>query len=428
MSEPGNDVSLSEVEGIIHPDLSAGADVSRATGLLANSGLSFMGLIPLGVGFRLESGTIEKMGYTLGTLPRTIRRYKTGNDVAKNRPDRYLIDFHGMSASEAMDAFPPLYQHLRAHVKPFRDNQKRKSNRELWWIHGEARPALRAAIRDLSRFIATVETSKHRYFVFLDSDILPDQKLRIVAHEDAYVLGVLSSRGHLSWTLATGGSLEDRPVYNGTLCFDPFPFPAATDEQKAEIRDLGERLDAHRKRVQEQHDDITLTGLYNVLEQVRAGEPLTDKERDIYDRGLVGILKEIHDQLDAAAARAYGWPEGLSDEAILERLVALNHERAAEEERGIIRYLRPDFQAPDAQQAELTLDTETKPSSPALGTVPTKLDWPRTLPERMRAVQQLIASETSTPDPAGIAKRFKRARTKDVEDIMEALEVLGLVR
>ncbi len=46
----------------------------------------------------------------------------------------------------------------------------------------------------------------------------------------------------------------------------------------------------------------------------------------------------------------------------------------------------------------------------------------------MRAVQQLIASETSTPDPAGIAKRFKRARTKDVEDIMEALEVLGLVR
>lgn len=34
--------------------------------------------------------------------------------------------------------------------------------------------------------------------------------------------------------------------------------------------------------------------------------------------------------LDAAVLRAYGWPEDLSDEAILERLLALNLERAAQ--------------------------------------------------------------------------------------------------
>src|SRR6185312_47227 len=39
------------------------------------------------------------------------------------------------------------------------------------------------------------------------------------------------------------------------------------------------------------------------------------------------------------------------DEAILERLVALNAERAAEEARGLVRWLRPAFQHPTAQAA-----------------------------------------------------------------------------
>jgi hypothetical protein len=53
---------------------------------------------------------------------------------------------------------------------------------------------------------------------------------------------------------------------------------------------------------------------------------------------------KIHDDLDATVFAAYGWPATLSDEEILERLVALNHERAEEEKRGIVRWLRPEFQ------------------------------------------------------------------------------------
>ena len=44
------------------------------------------------------------------------------------------------------------------------------------------------------------------------------------------------------------------------------------------------------------------------------------------------ILKELHDKLDAAVAEAYGWPAGLSDNDILIRLVALNQQRAREEQ------------------------------------------------------------------------------------------------
>ena len=177
--------------------------------------------------------------------------------------------------------------------------------------------------------------------------------------------------------------------YIKTSCFEPFPFPALEEgDLKQRIRDLGERLDAHRKRQQELHPDLTLTGIYNVLEKLRAGEALTAKDKEIHDKGLVSVLKQIHDDLDAAVLEAYGWADlataipladilargGPDAEALeqqlLTRLVALNHERAAEEKRGLIRWLRPDFQAPGAataQQAEIGLsdDEDATPDTAA---------------------------------------------------------------
>jgi hypothetical protein len=44
-------------------------------------------------------------------------------------------------------------------------------------------------------------------------------------------------------------------------------------------------------------------------------------------------LDLAHKKLDAAVAAAYGWPADLSDEQILERLLALNLARAAEESK-----------------------------------------------------------------------------------------------
>src|SRR5436309_1972762 len=138
-----------------------------------------------------------------------------------------------------------------------------------------------------------------------------------------------------------------RPL-SETLRHRPFAAPSA---EAARIRELGERLDAHRKRQQEMHPALTITGMYNVLEKLRSGEPLTAKEKVIHEKGLVSVLKQIHDDLDAAVFDAYGWPRDLTDEAILERLVALNAERAAEEARGLVRWLRPEFQNPQGKPA-----------------------------------------------------------------------------
>jgi hypothetical protein len=82
------------------------------------------------------------------------------------------------------------------------------------------------------------------------------------------------------------------PVYAKSKCFDPFPFPDPTEAQKTRLRSLGEQLDAHRKAQQATHPKLTLTQMYNVLEKLRAGERIEGKDKEIYDQGLVGILRE----------------------------------------------------------------------------------------------------------------------------------------
>ena len=131
----------------------------------------------------------------------------------------------------------------------------------------------------------------------------------IIATDDAQCLGALSSRTHVAWALAAGSTLEDRPRYIKSRCFEPFPFPTATADQQSRIRDLAEELDAHRKRQQAQHADLTLTGMYNVLEKLKSGEALTAKERKIHADGLVSVLKTLHDQIDLAVLDAYGWSD-----------------------------------------------------------------------------------------------------------------------
>ena len=107
-----------------------------------------------------------------------------------------------------------------------------------------------------------------------------------------------------------------------------------------------------------------MTGMYNVLEKLRSGEEPTAKEKQIHEKGLVSVIKQIHDELDAAVFDAYGWPHNLTDEEMLERLVALNHERADEEKRGLIRWQRPEFQNPSggtaAVQTELELEGDSE--------------------------------------------------------------------
>ncbi len=339
-----------------------------------------------------------------------------------------VIDLFPLKEDEVRDRFPAVYQWVVDRVKPERDNNNRKSYREYWWIFGEPRRELRPALEGIPRYIATVETSKHRFFQFLDASICPDNKLVVVANTDAFILAVLSSCIHVTWALASKSRLGvgNDPVYVKTHCFDPFPFPDPTEGLKARIRELGERLDGHRKAVLNKHKQLTMTGLYNVLEKIRAAEPLTDTDKDIYDAGLIGVLREIHDELDARVAEAYGWPADLADAEILERLVALNHERAEEERDGNVRWLRPEFQAPKeaaatkkAEQIEAELPvTERAAKKPRL---------PTALPEQVAAIRAMLAAADDIVSAADLSRRFSQGRRaeKKVEEVLRTLTLLG---
>jgi hypothetical protein len=288
---------------------------------------------------------------------------------------------------------------------------------------------MRAAMKALDRYIVTVETSKFKPFVFVESDVLPDHKLFAICSDDAATLGVLSARPHQVWALAAGGRLGvgNDPTWTNTTCFLPFPFPAATEPQRALIRSLGERLDAHRKARQALHPDLTLTGMYNVLEALRAGRPLTPKEKLIHDQALCSLLLQLHNDLDAAVFDAYGWPHDLDDESILQRLVDLNAERAEEERRGLIRWLRPDYQNPQGTAAATNrdLDLPSDEEAEAAPAAPTTLPaWPKLLPERFQAVQKALHA-TRPQQLDDLARQWKGCKREDLQETLATLQVLG---
>jgi len=416
------DLVFSTMRGKIFSNLTIGADVGSAVSLKANEGISNPGVKLHGAGFIVTPEEAQELG--LGSTPgleHHIRDYRNGRDLTQISRGVKVIDLFGLTAEDVRSRFPAVYQHVYEHVKPERDQNNRKPYREDWWIFGEPRATLRPALADLKRYIATVETSKHRFFAFMDQSILPDNMLVNIALDDGYSLGVLSSRVHVAWALGAGGTLEDRPRYNKTRCFETFPFPDATPEQQERISNIAEQLDAHRKTQLAAHPKLTITGIYNILEKLKSGEPLNAHERTVHSQGLVGILKELHDQLDAEVLAAYGWEDHISDEEILARLVALNAGRAAEETTGIVRWLRPEYQVKDGTSIQVSAGMKTPtPTRPAA-----KTPWPDTLPEQARALRALVTATATPLDSTDAARLFTGARRDRVQEILDTLADLG---
>ncbi|GGE25329.1 hypothetical protein GCM10011360_12150 [Primorskyibacter flagellatus] len=416
----GRQVEVTLAYGNIQHDLRIGAELSSASDLHSNDFLAHQGVTPLGEGFRVEAReAISVNGQAVASG--ILRRYLNGRQFLHGDAPGYIIDFFGLSEEESRNKYPVLYQRVLDTVRPTRDTLKRDAYRQRWWIFAEPRKKMRPALESLERYIATCRTAKHRIFGFLESDILPDAKLIAIGLSNAENLAVLSSGIHLKWALATGAHLEDRPNYNHADCFAKFPFPDLTPAQRTTLRALGEELDAHRKERQKAHPKLTLTQMYNTLEKLRAGEVLEGKDKQVYDDGLIGLLRDIHDRIDAAVAEAYGWPADLPEDEILLRLVALNHERAEEEARGHVRWLRPEYQNPDGRAAQ----AKTGKLEIAAGAKTGKAAWPKTLPEQITAVREALET-LGEADAETIARTFHRGRAGSVEPLLETLAGLGM--
>lgn len=468
--------AFSAAYGRVHSDLSAGAALVDARGLRANQGLAFTGMYPLGQGFVVLPEEVRAAVGNDGNVGAVLKPFATAKDLTQRGRGARIVDFYPRTMLEARDAYPGLFQWVLDRVKPERDQNPVEERRRNWWLFTRPVAPLREALRDLSAYIVVPRTAKWFTFQLVSTEVVPDSSVVAIGLEDCRDLGVLSSAVHLAWARALGGTLEDRPRYQHQRTFNPFPFPdwhgvdkfgsdivsPGAEYPSDRVRRLGALLDSHRKRQQAAHPDLTLTAMYNVLEKLRNAESLNSKERVVHESGLVSVLKQIHDELDEAVLLAYGWSDlqallrianGLDrgqdgqsrhdakrsfEAAVLERLLALNLERAAAEARGDVLWLRPEFQNPSAdsrpEQIEIDAtdggnDSESEDEGGFSAKVVKPTAWPKEPVAQVRAVAEVLADSRVPMTLDDIAARFtaRGPWKKRLPQLLAMVSALGRV-
>lgn len=328
----------------IQPDLSPATDsnvnLAQAFQLTENRGIAFQG--PVKVGPFEIPGELARQWLKLPnpngkSNKDVLRPWANGKDLTGRPSDTWIIDFGiSMSLKDASQYQVP-FAHVQRHVKPLRDAGRREGRKRYWWRHGETVPAMRAAMTSLKRYIATPRVAKHRFFVWLPAEVLPDSRLYTICRDDDFTFGVLSSRIHEVWALANASrhGVGNDPTYNAGSCFESFPFPQADSASKLLVSRAAKELNALRERwlhPPEWVDQIKESGLPS------RHVPKAGHEIDVKTLTLTNLYNErpqwletAQRELDMAVATAYCWSDYRVDmpaDAVLARLFKLNLARA----------------------------------------------------------------------------------------------------
>lgn len=325
---------------MIQSDLTSmiGSNITQARPLTENRGICFMGTSkvgPFNIPGDLARAWLGLPNSTGVSNADVLRPWANGQELAGRPSDTWIIDFGaGMPQAQAVLYEAP-FAYVQKHVKPERAKQRRDAYRNRWWIHAEARPGLRAAIRPLSRFLATPRVAKHRFFVWLPVAVLPDSRLFAICRDDDFTFGVLSSRFHTVWALvnASRHGVGNDPTYNATNCFETFPFPVVDDVVRESISVLGRKLDTLRDGWLNPPQWVDRIPQPDSRYPLRA-VPKAGNESNVKSRTLTNLYNErpawldiAHAELDRAVAVAYGWTDytpAMPDDAIIARLLKLN--------------------------------------------------------------------------------------------------------
>lgn len=331
-----------------------GVDLTKATSLAENRGVAFMGDTKGGA-FDVP-GELARQWLQMPANPNgrrnsdVLRPWVNGMDLTRRASDTWIIDFGWSMDQREAAYFAAPFAHVLTKVKPMRENNNRETYRRFWWRHVEPRPGMVAKLDRLERFIVTPTVAKHRLFSWMRHPTLPDHQLIAIARDDDTTFGILHGKVHELWALRMGTSLEDRPRYTPTTTLETFPFPdglAPTIPAQKYATDSRSRAIAGAARDLVEKRDLWLNPpeLVEHVPEVAAGFPERIVPRNakaaavLRSRTLTSLyntrgtpegawLDNLHAALDAAVAAAYGWPDDLSDEAILARLLELNRVRA----------------------------------------------------------------------------------------------------
>jgi hypothetical protein len=381
----GNATQSARLDGVevqqLYPDLKAqenGAsevDLTIARPLVENADASYFGLClagPFKVSAQTVSQWLSEPNVNGRSNSEVLRPIFNGSDITRRWSGSWTVDFGARLTEAEASEFEKPFEYVRHAVYPVRASNNRASRAKYWWRHGEARPGLRAKLAPLSRYIATVETAKHRFFVFFPVSVAPEHSLIVIPRADDTTFGLLSCRMHVVWALARGGRMGkgNDPRYNSLAAFEPYPFPAGltpfeSAHQRTETLVGGALIPADLASNTKQAATAIAIAAKNlnelrerwlnpsewtecVPEVVPLGmvkSPYPDRilpklghEKDLADRTLTKLynqrpswLDSAHKALDMAVATAYGWSDytpNMSDAEILKRLLALNLQRS----------------------------------------------------------------------------------------------------
>ena len=345
-------------------------DLTKAVRLNENASTCFVGVSKKGK-FEVEGHVARK--WLASPNPHgkpnadVVHPVINGADVVRRYSDTWIVDFFGLNSAQA-ELYELPFKHVVDHVKPIRDQVRNPQEKRDWWLIARNAPPLRQALKGITRYAATSIVAKHRLWVWFDSAVLPEHAAAVVAREDDVVFGVVHSRLHDCWSLRMGTTLEDRPRYTPTTCFETYPFPDNLNPSETlgaghssptsclKLPHNFPTLPTPQQAIalaiaQAAHDLNRLREAWlnppewvDTVPEIVPGYPfrITPKPeyaKAIKERTLTNLynqrpawLAHAHETLDAAVAKAYGWDDytsAASDDEILARLLKLNLARAA---------------------------------------------------------------------------------------------------
>ena len=210
-----------------------------------------------------------------------IKHYRMGADFINNKP-RYCLWLKNCPPSE-LRKMPHVMERVN-NVRKMRASSTDSGARRL-----SESPTLFRESRNPDKFVAIpITSSEARRYIpmgYLDKDTIAGNTLFIMEDATLYHFGILTSNVHMAWMRTVGARLKSDYRYSKDIVYNNFPWPDATDEQKANIETLAQAiLDARAN-----YPESSLADLY---------DPLT----------MPPDLLKAHQQLDRAVMKLYGFP------------------------------------------------------------------------------------------------------------------------
>ena len=358
-----------------HGNLSGDTDLTKAKKLGSNAGASFIGTQkngPFEISGDVARGWLKQPNPNGLSNALILKPWVNGINVTRRPEDIWIIDFNKMKQQEAC-LFELPFAHVEKNVKPTRAELRRDWHRLNWWCHGDPRPAMKLALKPITRQIISPRVSKHRVFAWFHNSVLPDSAVVAITRADDTTFGILHSRFHELWSLrmCTFMGAGNDPRYTPTTCFETFPFPdklspADTAHQQTESVDgvliPAELTDTASRKTRSIAINIAKAAAHLVQtrdnwlnppawvewvqspEEAAAGFPKravakAGHESELKKKTLTNLynsrpawLSMAHEAIDKAVATAYGWTDytpAMSDDEILKRLLAINLSRAS---------------------------------------------------------------------------------------------------